>query len=149
LAQEPTPLQVTPVEGELMQEPGDEAPSLEELDRYARADELVRRGDRNRLVGLADQASMHYQRALELDRSNTHAYAGLAAIALSRRNGPEAKRNALQAVRFRPRRAAYHILLGDAMLLTGDRAGASSEWRLALDLEPNNRTAQQRLGQRR
>ena len=51
------------------------------------------------------------------------------------------------AIRRRRGRAEFRVLLGDARQQAGDAAGAQAAWREALELDPDNRAAHQRLGE--
>ena len=80
-----------------------------------------------------------------MDPRNPHAVAGLAELYLARRDAARARQYAEQAVGLRRNRAVYRVLLGDALALAGDAEGARREWRRALDIEPHNRAARERL----
>jgi hypothetical protein len=64
---------------------------------------------------------------------------------LEQSKGAEALPFAEQIVQKNPKRAMYRVLLGDALQLTGDTAGAAAAWHEALQIAPNNRQAQKRL----
>ena len=51
------------------------------------------------------------------------------------------------AIRRRGRRAEYRVLLGDARRDAGDLEGARAAWRQALEIDPDDRTAHERLGE--
>ncbi|MCC6875417.1 MAG: tetratricopeptide repeat protein [Sandaracinaceae bacterium] len=88
-----------------------------------------------------------YRRALELDADEHHAMIGLARLLVDRHAPAEAVELARGAVRRRPRRAAYQIVLGDALRAAGNGGEARAAYERALELEPDNRQARQRLGQ--
>jgi cytochrome c-type biogenesis protein CcmH/NrfG len=44
-----------------------------------------------------------------------------------------------------PRDPDAHVVLGDALMLLGDKAGAEREWREANRLDPANMEAQRRI----
>ncbi|MFN9808923.1 MAG: tetratricopeptide repeat protein [Deltaproteobacteria bacterium] len=88
-----------------------------------------------------------YRQALALDPREHHAMVGLAEIHL-RRHEPALAIPLLEAaVRRRRGRAEFRVLLGDARRDSGDTAGAATAWREALELDPDNRQAHERLGQ--
>ena len=64
---------------------------------------------------------------------------------IAQHHGPEAQESAEKLVEKRPKRAVFHVLLGDARRLSGDRAGAIESFRTALKLDPGSREAKQRL----
>ena len=72
---------------------------------------------------------------------------GLARILMERGENAEASELLRGAVGRRPRRASYRVWLGDALAGAGDGGGARREWQRALELDPDNRQAQRRLGQ--
>jgi DNA-binding response OmpR family regulator len=85
------------------------------------------------------------ERALELDPQNVRGFAALAEVHIAMGNGKAALEWAELAVKWRKRRAPYRVLLGDALRLTGDAAGARRAYQQALELDPKNRDARQRL----
>jgi cytochrome c-type biogenesis protein CcmH/NrfG len=64
---------------------------------------------------------------------------------LSQHRGDQALQTAEKLVEKRPKRAVFHVLLGDARQLTGDHSGAIEAFRTALTLDPSSREAKQRL----
>jgi hypothetical protein len=77
---------------------------------------------------------------------NDHRSAEILTMALIEQGkGADAVPFAEQIVHKRPKRAMYRVLLGDALALTGDQAGAVAAWREALTLEPGSRRARLRL----
>ena len=60
--------------------------------------------------------------------------------------GTEAVPFARKMVKRRSKRVPYRLLLGDALLMTGDEAGARREWQAALELDPKDRQVRMRLG---
>jgi Tfp pilus assembly protein PilF len=105
-----------------------------------RALRLIRSGDLRHAEATLD-------RAWELDPQNPQAMAGYAKLYVTAKDGDRALKWAKKAVRMRPRRAPYHVLYGDALRLRGDLAGARKAWKKALALDPDSRTAQQRLAE--
>ena len=88
-----------------------------------------------------------YRRALELDPRNHYAMIGLAEVYLGRNQPSQAIPLLENAIRRRRGRAEFRILLGDARQQAGDAAGAQAAWREALEIDPDNRQARQRLGE--
>ncbi|MGE3630985.1 MAG: tetratricopeptide repeat protein, partial [Sandaracinaceae bacterium] len=98
-------------------------------------------------AGQSDLAVGLYRRALAIDSRNHHAMIGLGELLLARNQPSAAIELFERAVRRRPRRASYRVLLGDARAAGGDAAGARRDWEEALSIDPEDRRAQQRLGQ--
>ncbi len=88
-----------------------------------------------------------YRRALELDPRNHYAMIGLAEIYLGRNQPSQAIPLIESAIRRRRGRAEFRVLLGDARQQSGDTSGAQAAWREALEIDPDNRQAHQRLGE--
>lgn len=105
-----------------------------------RALPLIRRGELKRAEATLD-------RAWELDPRNPQAMAGYAALYVQAGDGEGAEKWAERAVSKRPRRAQYHVLLGDAFMLQGKSRQARRAWRRALQQDPQNRAARTRLSQ--
>jgi hypothetical protein len=93
------------------------------------------------------QAETLYRRALNLDARNHYAAIGLAEILMRRGAAAEAIPYIETAIRRRGRRAEYRVMLGDARRDSGDAAGAQRAWREALEIDPDDRDAHQRLGE--
>jgi hypothetical protein len=85
------------------------------------------------------------RRALAREPDDHHAMEVLARALIDQDRGPEAVVLARRIVEKRKKRVPYRLLLGDALLMTGDQAGARNEWQAAAALEPSNREVQQRL----
>jgi tetratricopeptide (TPR) repeat protein len=81
-----------------------------------------------------------------MDADNPQTLAAWAAVHLAAGRNAEAVTAAEAAARKRPRRSAYHVLVGDARRANGDLGGARRAWERALEVDPNDRTAQRRLG---
>ena len=105
----------------------------------------IRSGNYDRNRGQMREAQVHYLAAIEIERRNARALAGLARVALAQRNGGQAVRWARRLVEARPRNAANHVLLGDAHRLAGNRSAARREWSRALELYPGLASARRRL----
>lgn len=84
-------------------------------------------------------------RAMELDARNPQGMAAWARLHLARGDHAQALEWAQRAVQRRPRRAKYHVLLGDVLLASGDADGARRAWRSALERDSDNRDARRRL----
>jgi Flp pilus assembly protein TadD len=69
----------------------------------------------------------------------------LARALIDQDRGPEAVTYAQRIVEKRRKRVPYRLLLGDALLMVGDAAGARKEWQAALQIDPRNRGARMRL----
>jgi Flp pilus assembly protein TadD len=103
-----------------------------------RALPMIRKSDLRRAEATLD-------RAWELDPQNPQAMAGYAKLFLAKKEAERAVKWATRAASRRPKRAAYHVLLGDALQMNGDIAGARRAWRKALSVDRRNRTARARL----
>ena len=103
-----------------------------------RALPIIRNGELRRAEATLD-------RAWELDPRNPQAMAGYARLYIAKGDGDRAVKWAKKAVRKRSRRAQYHVLYGDALILQGDADAARKAWRKALAIEPENRAAKSRL----
>ncbi len=93
----------------------------------------------------ATSAEALAKRALGKDPSDHHAMEVLARALIDLDRGPEAVSFARRIVEKRKKRVPYRLLLGDALLMVGDAAGARKEWQAALEIEPGNREVKQRL----
>ncbi len=99
-------------------------------------DSLLARAQIALREGRADDAYATYQQVLAASDRNPHAYAGLARAALARNNPTAAVEWARKAVSVRARRAAYRVLLGDALKAAGDTAGANRAYDEAREIDP-------------
>ena len=84
--------------------------------------------------------------ALAHDPDDHHAMEVLVRALIDQDRGAEAIPYARKMVKRRSKRVPYRLLLGDALLMTGDESGAHREWKAALELEPNDRQVRLRLG---
>jgi Flp pilus assembly protein TadD len=91
------------------------------------------------------RAERFFRRAVVLDPDSMEASRGLAGTLNQLGDGPAAVRWAQRAVAREPRDPDSRVVLGDALQLSGDAAGAEREWREANRLDPANRSAQQRI----
>jgi Flp pilus assembly protein TadD len=60
-------------------------------------------------------------------------------------DGHAAVRWVQRALAREPRDPDSHVILGDALLILGDKPGAEHEWREANRLDPMNNEAQKRI----
>jgi tetratricopeptide (TPR) repeat protein len=91
------------------------------------------------------RAERFFRRAIVLDPDSLEASRGLAAVLTQLGDGAAAARWAQRALTREPRDPGAHVVLGDALLLTGDKAGAEREWREANRLDPGFFEAQRRI----
>ncbi|HVY31771.1 MAG TPA: hypothetical protein VHB79_34785 [Polyangiaceae bacterium] len=91
------------------------------------------------------RAERFFRRAIVLDPDSLEASRGLAAVLNQLGDGAAAVRWAQRALTREPRDPASHVVLGDALLLMGDKVGAEREWREANRLDPANIEAQRRI----
>jgi hypothetical protein len=85
------------------------------------------------------------RRALAKGADDHHAMEVLARALIDQDRGPEAVTFARRIVEKRKKRVEYRLLLGDALLMTGDAVAAQKEWQVAGSLEPTNREVKRRL----
>lgn len=79
------------------------------------------------------------------DNVNPHAHAGLAEALLRLKQPATALSHAQAAVRLRPKRSHYHVVLGDVLAALGKQEEAQAAWNQALEVDPNDAQAAQRL----
>jgi tetratricopeptide (TPR) repeat protein/DNA-binding NarL/FixJ family response regulator len=91
------------------------------------------------------RAERFFRRAIVLDPDSLPASRGLAACLNQLGDGAAAVRWAQRALAREPRDPDAHVVLGDALLLLGDKVGAEREWREANRLDPGNMQAQNRI----
>jgi cytochrome c-type biogenesis protein CcmH/NrfG len=91
------------------------------------------------------RAERFFRRAIVLEPDSLEASRGLAAVLNQLGDGAAAVRWAQRALAREPRDPDSHVVLGDALLLLGDKAGAEHEWREANRLDPSNNEAQRRI----
>jgi hypothetical protein len=112
-------------------------------------------GDNARLIAAANKslaeddpkaAEALMRQALAADPDDHHAMEVLVHSLIDQDRGADAVPFARKMVKRRAKRVPYRLLLGDALLMTGDEAGARREWKAALDVEPQNREVRMRLG---
>jgi Tfp pilus assembly protein PilF len=86
------------------------------------------------------------RQALAADPGDHHAMEVLVRALIDQDRGAEAVPYARKMVKRRSKRVAYRLLLGDALLMTGDAAAARREWNTALEIDPKDRQVRMRLG---
>jgi tetratricopeptide (TPR) repeat protein len=91
------------------------------------------------------RAERFFRRAIVLEPDSLEASRGLAAVLNQLGDGHAAVRWVQRALAREPRDPDSHVVLGDALLLLGDKAGAEREWREANRLDPANMEAQRRI----
>jgi Flp pilus assembly protein TadD len=87
-----------------------------------------------------------FEAALSRDAKNPHAQAGLGKALLDLGQAAEAMEPIETAIKLRPKRAQYRVLLGDALKAQGKHEEARAAWEKALEVDPNDRDAKKRLG---
>jgi tetratricopeptide (TPR) repeat protein len=91
------------------------------------------------------RAERFFRRAIVLDPDSLDASRGLAAVLNQLGDGQAAARWAQRALTREPRDPGAHVVLGDALMLMGDKVGAEREWREANRLDPSFMEAQRRI----
>jgi Flp pilus assembly protein TadD/DNA-binding NarL/FixJ family response regulator len=91
-------------------------------------------------------AERFFRRATVLDPGNWEGAYGVAHALLEAGKAPIAVHWARRAAEYGPRQARTHVLLGDALSESGDKAGAEVAWRKALEVEPSDPEARFRIG---
>jgi predicted AlkP superfamily phosphohydrolase/phosphomutase/tetratricopeptide (TPR) repeat protein len=86
-----------------------------------------------------------YEKALEIDPDNVHAYLGLCRMALRRKEFSVAVQSALDALQRSDRYPLAHFLLGQALAGTKAYERAADAFRAAISLNPNFPEAHVRL----
>lgn len=95
----------------------------------------------------AREARQLFEQALTLDAANPHVHAGMAEALLDLNEPSAALPEAQAAIRLRPKRARYQVLLGDVWIALGKPEEAKTAFQKALDLDENETSAKQRLEQ--
>jgi tetratricopeptide (TPR) repeat protein/DNA-binding NarL/FixJ family response regulator len=120
-------------------DPNDAAKFKALLDRNLReAEASLKKKDVSR-------AERFFRRAIVLDPDSLAASRGLAACLNQLGDGAAAVRWAQRALAREPRDPDAHVVLGDALMLLGDKVGAEREWREANRLDPGHIQAQNRI----
>jgi tetratricopeptide (TPR) repeat protein len=130
---------------------GDRARALRELEALM-AHDHTDVGAARRLAELAQAAAdeqrmwLAYSRIVEIDPFDAGSHAALAKLALARKDGPVALREARAALAAGPvDRAAAHCDLGESYILVGRPADAKREALAALEIAPTYERAQELL----
>lgn len=121
------------------------APEIDEATASAGGEQLVALARKALSEENAVGAEALARRALAKDGDDHHAMEVLARALIDQDRGVEAVQFARRIVEKRKKRVPYRLLLGDALLMIGDAAGARKEWQAALELEPTNKEVKQRL----
>lgn len=108
---------------------------------------MIHLGNAARRRGDLDGAQRYYEDVAAHDPTNTRALAGLARVHRARGELDDAVRYATMLVERRADHPANFVLLGDLLVLTGDREGGRAVYQTAADRFPNNVTARERLSQ--
>ncbi len=108
--------------------------------------ELVRSGLKLLAAGDAAGAEQELARAVAADGRNPHARAGLAEALLALGKPDLGLVQIEEAIRLRARRAHYRVVQGDILKALGKDRVAVAAWQKALEIDPNERDAKQRLG---
>jgi len=137
VAAAPIPVQSAPATAPVAQDEGTAPGSSEKLVNMAR--KLLATDD-------APGAEAAARQALIVDPSDHHAMEALARALMDQDRGAEALPYARIIVKVRRNRVPYWLLYGDLLLMTGDEAGAKSQWQTALKLDPTDRDTKRRLG---
>ncbi len=138
-----TPSAITPSAPPEAEDPtADTEPPARDRDA---SDALVREAAERARASDHDAEHALLEQALAADPDNPHALVAMARERVSAGDAEAAIRYAERAVSLRRRRGSYHVVLGDARSLAGDRHGARAEWELALELEPDSADARRRL----
>jgi hypothetical protein len=112
----------------------------------AQSDVAVDQALAHERAGRLAEAAAAFAQAAAVHDLNPHAHAGLARVAMATGNAQEAVGHAERAARLRRRRPEYQVLLGDARRAAGDTAGARRAYEQALEIDPSDRDARERLG---
>jgi CheY-like chemotaxis protein/TolA-binding protein len=135
------------------EEPDDEGPNPEETaDANGTPEQQawfhLNQGNYRRNQGRFAEAEQSYLASLRAEPGRSRAMVGLVRTNLAQRDYESAVHWGRRLVRARPRRAEFHVLLGDAYRQSGDQRQANASYRRALRLEPRNREARARLSGR-
>ena len=121
------------------------APQIDEGTASADTDQLVQLARKALSEENPTGAEAFARRALARSADDHHSMEVLARALVDQDRGAEAVSFARRIVEKRKKRVPYRLLLGDALLMIGDAAGARKEWQAAAEIEPDNREVRQRL----
>ena len=110
-----------------------------------RALALRRRGHRQLRARRWSAAEQSYRSSLDLDPDSAAGAAGVARALRGSDREDEALTWARRAVAAEPDNASHHLLLGDLLAASGDRAGARDAYRAGLNASPRHRALRSRL----
>lgn len=144
---DPSPSEIEPTEAE----PGAdgeleaELAALNPRQRARRSNQLVDEARDALDAGDLTRAENLLARAERFDPGSHHVMAARSQLALAQGDPASAVEWAERALARRPRRAAYMVLLADALAAAGNRSRARRYYRRALEVEPNNGRARRGL----
>jgi hypothetical protein len=125
---------------------GEQAATGSEADDSANDEaQMLRNAKRMLAEDDPEGAEALVRRYLSNDPRSHRAKEVLARALMDQDQGAEAVKYAKQIVKRRRKRVDYRLLLGDALLMTGDAAGAKRQWREAQKLDPGNKDVKMRL----
>lgn len=125
--------------------PAAEAPA-DDSTLSADADRLVMAANKKLAADDAAGAEALIRQGLARDPEDHHLIEVLVRALIEQDRGKEAVPLARKIVKKRSKRVPYRLLLGDALLMVGDQAGARAEWQAAYQLDPKDRQVRMRLG---
>jgi hypothetical protein len=138
-----TPAAPTPPVGAESAAPEGAAPSEGSDDSAA----LLRKGQRLLIQNDAAGARAALEQAMASAQDNPHIRAALTEALLKTGDLEAAQVQAQAAIKLRPKRARYQVLLGDVLKAQGKAPEAQEAWHKALEIDANDAEAKQRLGQ--
>jgi 2-oxoglutarate dehydrogenase E2 component (dihydrolipoamide succinyltransferase) len=112
----------------------------------ADADRLIMAANKKLAADDAAGAEALMRQGLAHDPDDHHLMEVLVRALIEQDRGAEAVPLARKMVKKRSKRVPYRLLLGDALLMVGDQAGARAEWQTAYELDPKDRQVRMRLG---
>jgi serine/threonine-protein kinase len=118
-----------------------EEPPPDGLVPEKKAEFLANLGNQQLIGGDTAGAAANFKKALELDRKNVPATAGMGEIALRQGLFGDAIVHLSKAARLSPRSTKLLTLLGEAYLSSGNNAQAAAQFKKALQLDPDNARA--------
>jgi predicted negative regulator of RcsB-dependent stress response len=125
--------------------PAAEAPA-DDSTLSADADRLIMAANKKLAADDAAGAEALMRQGLAHDPDDHHLMEVLVRALIEQDRGKEAVPLARKMVKKRSKRVPYRLLLGDALLMVGDQAGARAEWQTAYKLDPKDRQVRMRLG---
>ncbi len=87
-----------------------------------------------------------FEIVLQREPDNLDGLLGAALVAVTEHRHEVAVRHFQRVVQLRPDSATFNVYLGNAYLMADDRPRAEAAWRRALEIDPGQREARQRLG---